>query len=85
MLGSSPLDLFWDVVDVLDFQAEEDQRIVESVLASKKQPVGENTTWDEFEEIIKGEERVAKLEPTTLRAAFEKVSRASCPFERSTD
>jgi len=75
MLGSSPLDLFWDVVDALDFQAEEDQRIVESVLASKKSPVVEKTTWEEFEELVKGEERLTKLEPATLRAAFEKVSR----------
>lgn len=85
VLGSSPLDLFWDVVDALDFQAEEDQRIVESVLASKKSPVVEKTTWEEFEETIKGEERVAQLEPATLRLAFEKVSRSGFGFRRALD
>lgn len=74
MPGSSPLDLFWDVVDELDRQAEDDQRLVESVLADKKQPVAEKTTLEEFEATLKGEERIAQLDEATLRGAFERVS-----------
>lgn len=74
MAGSSPLDLFWDVVDALDMQAEDEQRLIEGVLAEKKLPVGEKTTFEEFEEALKGVERVEKLDEATRRVAYETVS-----------
>lgn len=71
--GSTPLDLFWDVVDALDCQAEEDQRAVEGVLEERKHRVGEETTYEQFEEFLEGHERMKKVDYVVLKAAYDKV------------
>lgn len=71
--GSSPLDLFWDVVDSLDWQAEDDQRIAESILSDRKQRVEESTTYEQFVEALAGDERVNKIIARSLKRAYDSV------------
>lgn len=75
--GSSPLDLFWDVVDALDCQAEDDQRVVETVLAERKVRVEETTTFDDFAKSIEGDERVENMAYLSVAVTYEKVSCSS--------
>lgn len=55
-------------------KAEDDQRLIENVLEQRKTIIGEHTTFDEFEEAVKADERVDKLEKATRRYIFERVS-----------
>jgi pre-mRNA-processing factor 40 len=53
--GSSPLDLFWDVVDELDQKVEENCRIIENVLAPKAWSIKEDTNYEEFSKVLSDE------------------------------
>lgn len=59
-------------------QAEDDQRAVESVLEGKKAPVGEKTTFEEYEALLDGEKSVEKIDGATRRYIFEKVGPGAC-------
>ncbi|KAL8292499.1 hypothetical protein RQP46_001111 [Phenoliferia psychrophenolica] len=71
--GSSPLDLFWDVVDRLDQQAEDDERRVAQVLHDKKVRVSEQTTYDEFVRLLDADERLAELDHAIIKAVYVKL------------
>lgn len=75
--GSSPLDLFWDVVDELDIRAEEDQLLIETVAKEKGMVVKEETTEEEFAKALEGDERVEKMDYGAIKATFEKVRESS--------
>jgi pre-mRNA-processing factor 40 len=78
--GSSPLELFWDLVDELDVRAEEDQHVVELVAREKGLTVGEKTEEEEFVKVLEGDERLAKMDPGAIRATFDRVRGAVCVF-----
>ncbi|CEQ40246.1 SPOSA6832_01840 [Sporobolomyces salmonicolor] len=71
--GSSPLDLFWDIVDELDVRAEEDEQVVELVAKEKGVVVGEETVEDEFIKALEGDARVDKMDYKVIKAAFDKL------------
>lgn len=71
--GSSPLDLFWDVIDVLELAAEEEQRVVEDVFSGKNGKVEEGTTFEEFSKMLEGDEKLKEVDYAVLQATFEKV------------
>ncbi|KAK4698602.1 pre-mRNA-processing factor 40, partial [Phenoliferia sp. Uapishka_3] len=80
--GSSPLDLFWDVVDQLDQVAEENERRVIQILGSgDKFLMTEKTSEEEFVGEVRkrgvGEEDVGV---EALKGVFEKVSRREFSF-----
>lgn len=72
--GSSPLDLFWDLVDSLDMKAEEEQRKFEAMLDGMKVRVSEETTFDEFLKEVEKNETAQEHSEVVVAAVFEKVS-----------
>ncbi|GAA5849569.1 hypothetical protein JCM8547_000500 [Rhodosporidiobolus lusitaniae] len=71
--GSSPLELFWDLVDELDVRAEEDQHVVELVAREKGLTVDEKTTEEEYVATLKGDERLANMPSSAIRATFDRL------------
>ncbi|GAA5830706.1 hypothetical protein JCM11251_001050 [Rhodosporidiobolus azoricus] len=71
--GSSPLELFWDLVDELDVRAEEDQHVVELVAKELGLKVDEKTEEDEFTKILIRDERLAKMDSGAIRATFDRL------------
>ncbi|KAM0787405.1 hypothetical protein ACM66B_003489 [Microbotryomycetes sp. NB124-2] len=71
--GSSPIDLFWDVVDELDQQFDDEMRQVEDVLAREQLQVTDETTFEQFQETIDKDSKVAAMDYATKRAAFERL------------
>lgn len=79
--GSSPLDLFWDVVDQLDQLAEEHERRVVQILQERKgATVTEATTYDEFVASLNGDERLAELDHAVIKAVYDKVALVGLRF-----
>lgn len=81
--GSSPLELFWDIVDELDQQVEEQCRIVEGALGAKSFAVKEDTEWEDFENALKGDEKVHALGEKDLRHVYQIVSSSHLSTLRS--
>ncbi|SCV67520.1 BQ2448_5131 [Microbotryum intermedium] len=71
--GSSPLELFWDLIDELDQVIEEHQRVIETILSERKSKIEEPTTYDEYRAMIDGDERVHKIDQEIVRVTFEKL------------
>ncbi|KAK4055996.1 U1 snRNP protein [Microbotryomycetes sp. JL221] len=71
--GSSPLDLFFDMVDVLDQQFDDEMRQIEDALDQASMQVKDDTTFESFQETIDKDSKVAAMDYATKRAAFEKL------------
>lgn len=71
--GSTPLDLFWDLVDELDVRAEENQLVIEAVAKERGVHVDEDSKEDDFFNGVKDDARLAKMDYAAIRATFDKV------------
>lgn len=77
--GSSPLELFWDVVDELDERVEEHCRAIEGAFAQNKITIDLNTTWEQFQEHLQSEAvqpKVRNVDQEAREGAFNMVSRS---------
>ena len=72
--GSSPLELFWDVVDELDMELDHKVKGVEKLLNDKSLEVTDKTSLEEVEEIIKADELVSKVVAGDIGAVYRHVS-----------
>ncbi|KAG0148088.1 hypothetical protein CROQUDRAFT_670079 [Cronartium quercuum f. sp. fusiforme G11] len=70
MPGSSPLDLFWDLVDDLDQDAEEKAKMVEGILAEQQKVIIETTELDDVLSWLDGHADPAVLDKRTLTQVF---------------
>lgn len=72
--GSSPLELFWDVVDELDMELDHKVKGVEKLLNDKSFEVTDKMSHEELEEIIKADELVLKVVAGDIGAVYRHVS-----------
>ena len=72
--GSSPLELFWDIVDELDMELDHKVKAVEKLLNDKSFEVTDQTSHEELEEIIKSDELVSKMIAGGIEAVYRHVS-----------
>lgn len=68
--GSSPLDLFWDVVDDLQIELEQEQKVVQEFLDERNKKVLEATEFEEFLTWLPDDLTPHKLEPKALKQVF---------------
>lgn len=76
--GSTPMELFWDVVDDLDYKIEEDSRIIENVLSERTGgnfKVTPETKFEEFDEKVNDHVRVKNIKLEDRKAVFKGVRR----------
>ncbi|WAR53206.1 hypothetical protein PtB15_2B637 [Puccinia triticina] len=70
LTGSSPLELFWDVIDDLQLELEEKQKVVEDLLEERGKKVNETTQLDEFLTWLPKDMESYKLDPPMLKQVF---------------
>ena len=78
--GSTPLELFWDAVDDLDYKIEEDSRIIENALHERTGgtfKVTPDTTFEEFDSKISDHPRVKHIKQEDRQAVHKAVRRNS--------
>ncbi|EFP76573.2 uncharacterized protein PGTG_02034 [Puccinia graminis f. sp. tritici CRL 75-36-700-3] len=68
--GSSPLELFWDVIDDLQLELEDKQKVVEDLLEERNKKVGETTEFDEFLTWLPNDMEPHKLDRPMLKQIF---------------
>lgn len=69
--GSSPLELFWDIIDDFQVEVEEKQRLVEELLNEKGKKVCENTGVEEFLSWLPDDLEPYKLDSPALKKIFQ--------------
>ncbi len=74
--GSNPLELFWDVVDVLDQDLEVKEVAVRRALDKASLEFTENTPFDEYKSALDSaaDEEVERLTQDDVKEVYESVS-----------
>ena len=72
--GSSPIDLFWDVLDEVERQADNEQVSFEKIMEENNLGVQDDDTYNTFVERLERHERLAKFDYFTTKTVFDRVS-----------
>jgi pre-mRNA-processing factor 40 len=73
--GSTPLDLFWDVVEEEERALRTTRNDVLDVLDDKRFEIQQKTTFEEFQTLMQNDRRTANIDHDSLKLIFERV----CP------
>ncbi|KAF4214998.1 hypothetical protein CNMCM8980_008877 [Aspergillus fumigatiaffinis] len=71
--GSTPLDLFWDMVEEDERSLRGPRNDVLDVLDDKRYEVTPKTTFEEFQSIILSDRRTANLDSDILQLLFDRI------------
>ncbi|KAI9928782.1 hypothetical protein ASPWEDRAFT_168755 [Aspergillus wentii DTO 134E9] len=71
--GSSPLDLFWDILEEEERSLRGPRNDVLDVLDDKRYDVTPKTTFEEFNSLMLADRRTAKIDPDILQLLFQRV------------
>ncbi|KAJ5587719.1 formin binding protein [Penicillium hispanicum] len=71
--GSTPLDLFWDMLEEEERSLRGPRNDVLDVLDDKRYEVTPKTTLEEFNSIMESDRRTSKIDPDILELLFQRV------------
>ncbi|KAJ5777400.1 formin binding protein [Penicillium odoratum] len=71
--GSTPLDLFWDMVEEEERSLRAPRNDVLDVLDDKRFEVTAKTTFDEFKSAVESDRRTSKIDPEILQLLFQRI------------
>ncbi|CRL19467.1 WW/Rsp5/WWP [Penicillium camemberti] len=71
--GSTPLDLFWDMMEEEERALRGPRNDVLDVLDDKRYEVTTETTFDEFNSIMSADRRTSKIDPEILNLIFQRI------------
>ncbi|CEN62236.1 Putative Formin binding protein [Aspergillus calidoustus] len=71
--GSSPLDLFWDVLEEEERSLRGPRNDVLDVLDDKRFDVTSKTTFEEFNSIVLSDRRTSNIDPEILQVIFQRI------------
>ncbi|OJD18852.1 hypothetical protein AJ78_01185 [Emergomyces pasteurianus Ep9510] len=71
--GSTPLDLFWDIVEEEERALRGPRNDVLDVLDDKRYEVTSKTTFEEFNEIMTTDRRTVKIDRDILQLIFDRI------------
>ena len=71
--GSTPLDLFWDVVDALEIDFRLKRDYVLDVLEEKRYEVSESTVFENFKFLMSTDQRTSVIPNNLLERIFENL------------
>ncbi|CAG8453577.1 7909_t:CDS:10 [Acaulospora morrowiae] len=73
--GSSPLELFWDVVEELDEILYQQRKVVSEVLKAKDLTLNPGVTFEQFQYTLGSDERIISVNEFNLKVIFEQLQR----------
>ncbi|CCX34295.1 Similar to Pre-mRNA-processing protein prp40; acc. no. O14176 [Pyronema omphalodes CBS 100304] len=71
--GSTPLDLFWDMIEDLERGLRSKRNVVQDVMDEKRFDITESTSFQEFTDFLKKDSRTAQFDQDTATLLFEKL------------
>lgn len=72
--GSNPLELFWDVIDILDEALQHHAAMVQKVMTANNLAFSLEMSEGEFLDAIKGDPSLEQLTETQLKNVYQHVS-----------
>lgn len=83
--GSTPLDLWMDIVDDMSEEAERTAEKIEKALAKEEKGLKLETTFEEFEGLVKEVHMESQIDAKLRRVVYDIVCRNASGPERSAD
>lgn len=80
--GSTPLDLFKFYVENLKRRYEEDKYVIKQILKENQFQMQHSTTYDEFVQLLKEDERGFKLDSNNVKMMYDKLVDRAKDVER---
>ncbi|KAF9902086.1 hypothetical protein EC991_005292 [Linnemannia zychae] len=71
--GSTPMELFWDLIEDLDERLYQDRKMIQNVLTSMDYQVQPETTFDKFQAVVSKQEKAADILTEDLKLIFEQL------------
>ncbi|KAL3480246.1 hypothetical protein BJX99DRAFT_220995 [Aspergillus californicus] len=71
--GSSPMDLFWDMIEEEERSLRGPRNDVLDVLDDKRFEVTSKTTFEEFNSVVLSDRRAANIDPEILQVIFQRI------------
>ncbi|KAI1318701.1 PRP40 pre-mRNA processing factor 40 [Mortierella claussenii] len=71
--GSSPMELFWDLIEDLDERLYQDRKMIQDVLRNVDYEIHPETKFEDFKETLSKESRAASLPTEDLQLIFEQL------------
>ncbi|KAG0030861.1 hypothetical protein BGZ82_007267 [Podila clonocystis] len=71
--GSTPMELFWDLIEDLDERLYQDRKLVQDALKSIDYEIIPETTFEQFAELMKNNEKTSSLVSEDLTLIFEQL------------
>ncbi|KAF9331383.1 hypothetical protein BG006_005749 [Podila minutissima] len=71
--GSTPMELFWDLIEDLDERLYQDRKLVQDVLKNIDYEIIPETTFEQFAELMKNHEKTSSLVSEDLTLIFEQL------------
>ncbi|KAG0275076.1 hypothetical protein BGZ95_009210 [Linnemannia exigua] len=71
--GSTPMELFWDLIEDLDERLYQDRKVVQTALSNMDYQVQPETTFDEFQAAVSKQEKAADILTEDLKLIFDQL------------
>ncbi|KAJ6006274.1 formin binding protein [Penicillium sp. IBT 35674x] len=71
--GSTPIELFWDMVEEEERSLRGPRNDVLDVLDDKRYEVTASTTFEEFNSVVESDRRTSKIDPDILQLLFQRI------------
>ncbi|KAF8975772.1 PRP40 pre-mRNA processing factor 40 [Entomortierella lignicola] len=71
--GSTPMELFWDLIEDLDEKLYQDRKMMQDLLKSIEYEVQPDTSLKEFQEVVSKQEKAASIAADDLKLIFEQL------------
>ncbi|KAL2832118.1 hypothetical protein BDW59DRAFT_115637 [Aspergillus cavernicola] len=71
--GSSPMDLFWDIVEEEERSLRGPRNDVLDVLDDKRFEITSKTAFDDFNSVVLSDRRTANIDPDILQVIFQRI------------
>ncbi|KAK9729278.1 U1 snRNP protein [Basidiobolus ranarum] len=71
--GSTPLELFWDAIEILDEKMYQKRKCVNDILKEKNITVTPDDTLDSFIDVLKDHEQVSNISEEEMKIIFEQI------------
>lgn len=83
--GSSPLELFWDVLEEQERKLKSQKELVLDILANRRIVVDDRTDFDRFYSAVRDDNRVSDLSEDTLKLIYQRLKRSTVSKRRDVD
>ncbi|KAG0044771.1 hypothetical protein BGZ83_009962 [Gryganskiella cystojenkinii] len=80
--GSTPMELFWDLVEDLDERLYQDRKLVQDVMKNIDYEIQPETSFEDFSSVISKQEKTSRISNEDLTLIFDQLLRKAIHYAK---